>query len=76
MRMGQLACELVGSSNEPGTDILVVGGGRPRAMRRAVSGATRRAALGATSDYVVRAAHCTVLVVRGDRFPTGGTAAP
>jgi nucleotide-binding universal stress UspA family protein len=50
LRMGQPAYELVGLGDELGADMLVVGSGRPRAMRRAVSGATRRAALGATSD--------------------------
>lgn len=75
LRMGQPAYELVGLSDELGADMLIVGSGRPRAMRRAVSGATRRAALGATSDYVVRGAHCPVLVVRGEHLHAVGEAA-
>lgn len=58
--------EVVGLSDEIGTDMIVVGSGRPRAVRRAVSGTIRRAAIGAVADYIVRSAHCPVLVVRGD----------
>lgn len=44
----------------------VVGRGKPRAVRRAVSGTIRRPVLGAAADYIVRSAHGPVLVVRGD----------
>ena len=50
--------EVVGLSDELGVDSIVVGSGRPRAVRQA--------AIGAAADYIVRSAHCPVLVVRGD----------
>lgn len=66
LRIGSPPYEVVGLSDEIGADLIVVGSGRPRAMRRAVSGTMRRAAIGAAADYIVRSAHCPVLVVRGD----------
>ena len=69
LRIGQPAYEVVGLSDELGADLLVVGSGRPRAVRRAVSGTMRRAALGSVSDYAVRSARCPVLVVHGDGLP-------
>jgi hypothetical protein len=42
--------EVVGLSDELGADLIVVGSGRPRAVRRA--------ALGAAADYTVRSDHC------------------
>ena len=56
----------MGLSDELGADLIVVGSGRPRAVRRAVSGTIRRPVLGAAADYIVRSAHCPVLVVRGE----------
>ena len=52
-------------SDEIGADLIVVGSGRPRAVKRAVSETMRRAAIGAAADYIVRSAHCPVLLVRG-----------
>jgi nucleotide-binding universal stress UspA family protein len=66
LRIGSPPYEVVGLSDEIGADLIVVGSGRPRAVRRAVSGTIRRAAIGAVADYIVRSAHCPVLVVRGD----------
>lgn len=66
LRIGSPPYEVVGLSDEIGADLIVVGSGRPRAVRRAVSGTIRRAAIGAAADYIVRSAHCPVLVVRGD----------
>jgi nucleotide-binding universal stress UspA family protein len=66
LRIGSPPYEVVGLSDEIGADMIVVGSGRPRAMRRTVSGTIRRAAIGAAADYIVRSAHCPVLVVRGD----------
>ena len=56
----------MGLSDEIGADLIVVGSGRPRAVRRAVSETMRRAAIGAAADYIVRSAHCPILVVRDD----------
>jgi len=56
----------VGLSDEIGADLIVLGSGRPRAVRRAVSETIRRAAIGTATDYIVRSAHCPALVVRGD----------
>lgn len=66
LRMGQPASEVVSVGAEIGADLIVVGSGGPRPMRRAVAAATRRASLGRASDAIVRAAHCPVLVARGD----------
>ncbi len=66
LRIGTPASEVVGLSEELGADLLVVGGGRPRAVRRAGAATMRRATLGRVSDYIVRSAHCPVLVVRGE----------
>lgn len=63
LRIGQPAQQVVSLSEEIGADLLVIGSGQPRAVRRAISGTTRRAALGRVSDYVVRSARCPVLVV-------------
>lgn len=64
LRIGTPAYEVVGLSEELGVDLVVVGSGRPRVVRRAVSVTMRRAVLGHASDYIVRSAHCPVLVVR------------
>ena len=69
LRMGQPPYEVVGLSDEIGADMLVIGRGRPRAMRRAVSETTRRPALGRAADYIVRSAHCPVLVAYGEGAP-------
>lgn len=66
LRIGSPPYEVVGLSDELGADLIVVGRGKPRAVRRAVSGTIRRPVLGAAADYIVRSAHCPVLVVRGD----------
>ncbi len=66
LRIGSPPYEVVGLSDEIGADLIVVGSGRPRAVRRAVSETMRRAAIGAAADYIVRSAHCPVLLVRGD----------
>src|SRR5919112_829294 len=66
LRIGSPPYEVVGLSDEIGADMIVVGSGRPRAVRRAVSGTIRRAAIRAAADYIVRSAHCPLLVVRGD----------
>lgn len=69
LRMGQPAQQVVLLSDELGADLLVVGSGRPRAVRRAGAATMRRAALGRASDYIVRTAHCPVLVAHGDGVP-------
>ena len=71
LRIGSPPYEVVVLSDELGADLIVVGSGRPRAVRRAVSGTMRRAAIGAAADYIVRSAHCPVLVVRGDGMLRG-----
>lgn len=72
LRIGSPPYEVVGLSDEIGADLIVVGSGRPRAVRRAVSETIRRAAIGAVADYIVRSAHCPVLVVRGGGVPRSG----
>lgn len=72
LRMGQPAPEVVAVAAEIGADLLVVGSGRPRPVRRTVAATTRQPALGRASDVIVRAAHCPVLVVRGDAVPGVG----
>lgn len=69
LRMGQPATEVVSVSARLGADMIVVGGGGPRPIRRAVAATTRRAALGAAAEAIVRSAPCPVLVVRGDAAP-------
>ncbi len=54
LRMGKPAREVVGLSEKLGVDLLVVGSGRPRAARHALSATGRRAALGSAADYIVR----------------------
>ena len=71
LRIGSPPYEVVGLSDEIGADLIVVGSGRPRAVRQAVSETMRRAAIGAAADYIVRSAHCPVLVVRGDGMLRG-----
>ena len=58
LRMGQPPYEVVGLSDEIGADMLVTG--------RAVSGTMGRPALGRAADYIVRSAHCPVLVAHGE----------
>lgn len=65
LRMGQPAAEVITLSAELGADLLVVGSGGLRPVRRAVAATTRRAALGRVSDTIVRSAPCPGLVVRG-----------
>lgn len=69
LRMGEPAYEVVGLGDEIEADMLVVGSGRPRPVRRAVSATMRRPTLGRAADIIVRGAHCSVLVVRGERIP-------
>jgi nucleotide-binding universal stress UspA family protein len=66
LRIGSPPYEVVGLTGEIGVGLILVGSGRPRAVRRAVSETMRRAAIGAAADYIVRSAHCPVLLVRGD----------
>ncbi len=63
LRMGRPPAEVLILCVELGVDLLVVGSGRPRAVRRAVSATVRRPALGSTADTIVRSANCPVLVV-------------
>lgn len=65
LRIGTPAYEVVGLSEELGVDLVVVGSGRPRPVRRAGATALRRVVMGRASDDVVRSAPCPVLVVRG-----------
>ncbi len=65
LRMGQSAAEVVALSVELEVDLLIVGSGGPRAVRRAVSTTMHRAAIGRAADAIVRGAPCPVLVVRG-----------
>ncbi len=69
LRMGRPAHEVVALSEELGVDLLVVGSGRPRPVRRAVTATMRRDVLGRAADVIIRGAHCPVLVVRGDVAP-------
>lgn len=66
LRMGQPAAEIIALAVELGVDLLVVGSGGPRPVRRAVAATTRQAAIGRASGVIVRSAPCPVLVVRGD----------
>jgi nucleotide-binding universal stress UspA family protein len=66
LRMDRRAAEVVALAEQLGVDLLVVGSGGPRPMRRAVAATARRSALGRASDTIVRSAHCPVLVVRGE----------
>lgn len=66
LRMGQSAAEVISVATEVGADMVVVGSGGPRPVRRAVAATTRRPVLGRASDVIVRSAPCPVLVVRGD----------
>jgi nucleotide-binding universal stress UspA family protein len=67
--MGPPAREVVGLSKKLGVDLLVVGSGRPRAARHALSATARRAVLGSAADYIVRSANCPLLVVHGTGVP-------
>jgi nucleotide-binding universal stress UspA family protein len=69
LRVGEPAGEVIAASAELGADMLVVGGGRPRAARRAGAAAIRRPAIGRAADAIIRTAPCPVLVVRGDTVP-------
>ena len=69
LRMERPAHEVIALSAELGADLLVVGSGRPRPVRRAVTATMRRDALGSAADAIVRGAHCPVLVVRGEGVP-------
>lgn len=69
LRTGQPAAEVIGLSEELDADLLVVGSGRPRPVRRAVTATMRRGALGSAADVIVRNARCPVLVVRGEDVP-------
>lgn len=64
LRMGRPAPEVIALSEEVGADLLVVGSGRPRQVRHAVTATMRRDALGSVADVIVRGARCPVLVVR------------
>jgi nucleotide-binding universal stress UspA family protein len=69
LRMGQPAVEVVALAGELGADLLVVGSGGPRPLRRAVAATTRQAAMGRASGVIVRGAPCPVLVARGGDLP-------
>lgn len=69
LRMGQSAAEVITLSEELEADLLVVGSGGPRPVRRAVAATTRRPAIGRVSEVIVRTAPCPVLVVRGEAVP-------
>jgi len=66
LRTGRPAAEVVALAEQLGADLLVVGSGGPRPMRRAVAATARRSTLGRASDTIVRSAHCPVLNVRGE----------
>lgn len=66
LRMGQPAAEVIALAEDLDADLLVVGSGGPRPVRRAVAATTRQAAMGRASGVIVRSAPCPVLVVRGD----------
>jgi len=66
LRMGQPAAEIIALAVELGADLLVVGSGGPRPVRRAVAATTRQAVIGRASGVIVRSAPCPVLVVRGE----------
>jgi|SRR5829696_7343832 len=66
LRMGGVAREIVDLAEEMGVDLIVIGSrGRGR---------IRRLLMGSVSDPVVRHAHCSVLVVRGDEHGEDGQA--
>jgi len=68
LRMGGVAEEIVDLVEELGASLIVVGSrGRGR---------IRRVLMGSVSDPVVRHAHCSVLVVRGDGHDEEGQAYP
>ncbi len=66
LRMGQPAAEVIDLSEQLGVDLLVVGSGRPRPVKRIVTATMGRAALGRVAGTIVRSAHCPVLVVHND----------
>ena len=61
LRIGSPPYEVVGLSDEIGADLIVVGSGRPRAVRRAICRTIRRAAIGAVAGCLVRRAYCPLL---------------
>jgi len=67
--MGKPAREAVGLSEKLEVDLLVVGSGRPRAARHALSATAWRAAPGSAADYIVRSVNCPLLVVHGTGVP-------
>jgi Universal stress protein family len=67
--MGPPAREAVGLSEKLGVDLLVVGSGRPRAARHALSATVWRAVLGSAADFILRSANCAVLVAHGTGVP-------
>lgn len=66
LRLGQPAAEVLSVVDEIGADMVVIGSGGPRAVRRAVAATARRATLGRASGAIVCTARCPVLVVRGE----------
>ena len=67
--MGKPAREVVGLSEKLGVDLLVVGNGRHRAARHALSATARRAVLGSAADSILRSANCPLLVVHSTGVP-------
>lgn len=66
LRIGVPATEVISVANDLGADMIVVGSGGPKTVRRAVAATARRSTIGRASDAIVRGAPCPVLVVRGD----------
>ena len=60
--MGAPAREIVGLSEKLGVELLIVGIGRPRAVRHTLSAMAPRAALGSAADYIV----CSRQLLRPD----------
>ncbi len=71
LRIGQPAAEVISTGAELGADMIVVGGGRARAIRRTGAATMRRNVLGKAADAIIRSAPCPVLVVRGEAVPGG-----
>lgn len=65
LRVGVPEDELISLSEELGVDLLVVGDGRPRGVRRTGAAVARRRSLGRVAAAVVREAGCPVLVAHG-----------
>ena len=66
LRMGRPAVEVVALSVELESDLLIVGSGGSRSLRRAFAATTGRPPIGRVCEAIVHRAPCPVLLIRGE----------